>query len=155
MHSSIVREHNSQPFRTLTNDTQLVESISYQVEIILLAIIMPLKRYPKNNSTLAQCIFCIKEVCFFSLSAYQCNSVKLITMTMFNNHLVKILILQHLPHRHFYKAYKKSLDNWTHYPSDQFVLGWNKLQQKYHFLAMNRNSNLKHSNKSEIIKCVA
>lgn len=82
------------------------------------------------------------------------------TTIMFNHQLVKILILQHLTHHHFYKAYKKPLETQnTQYPSHQFILETmvkqthysnNKNKKKNQILViMTMNSKLTH--KSEVI----
>lgn len=79
-------------------------------------------------------MFCIKWGMFLFLLVHINVTVQnqITTTIMFNDRLVKILILQHLPHHHFYKAYKKPLETLnTQYPSDQFILGTRVKQTQY------------------------
>lgn len=107
------------------------------------------KRFPKKNSTLAQ--FCIKWGMFLlvHISITVQNQLQLLPCQ-------KSLILQHLPHHHFYKAYKKPLRHQVHSPSDQSVQkrGLNKQQKYWIFLIVRRDGKLC-SGESEIIQmCV-
>lgn len=80
------------------------------------------KRYPKDNSSLAQFYdqYKMRYVSFLLVHINVTVQNQITTTIMSNNRLVKILLLQHLPHHHCYKAYKQPLG--TLYTKNPFHL---------------------------------